>query len=53
MTKEGINAIVQLLNRVDLKGNEVPIFNKVIAELQEEFQKAEEPEIVDVEEEAA
>lgn len=43
MTKQGITLSMEFLKRVDIKGAEVPAFNKVIAELQIELQKIEGP----------
>lgn len=39
MNKETIEYIVNFLNRVDLKGSEVPAFNKIQEELIEEYNK--------------
>lgn len=39
MTKETLNNILVFLNRVQLTGQEVPVFNSVIAELQRELAK--------------
>lgn len=41
MKKETIQIILTLLNRVQLSGNEVPVFNKVIEELNQELAKTE------------
>ena len=43
MKKETIQIILTLLNRVQLSGNEVPVFNKVLQELHDELAK---PEVV-------
>ncbi len=43
MKKETIEIILTLLNRIQLSGAEVPAFNKVIEELNQELAK---PEVV-------
>ena len=44
MDKEVINLIMQFLKRVDLKGQEVPAFNKATNSLMEEFNRQDSPE---------
>lgn len=41
MNIDTINAIVAFLQRVELKGSEVPAFNKIMGDLQVEKSKAE------------
>lgn len=37
MTAEGLQLLEEFLKRADIKGSEVPAFNKVLVELQEEY----------------
>jgi hypothetical protein len=50
MDVETINLIFQLLQRVDIKGNEVPAFNKVTQALAAEAQRLQNPEPEETEE---
>jgi len=43
MTEEGIRLTAEFLKRVDIKGSEVPAFNKVLSELQAESQRIKQP----------
>lgn len=39
MNKQTIEIIVQFLDRIDLKGSEVPLYTQVMEELKEEYNK--------------